>query len=195
MGLKGQITRATFLEWDSMLVLLQKLERDGEYKFLLLIATGCFVALRISDLLQLRWIDVLDQDQLVITEGKTRKVRRIAINPKLASVISRMHSKMDIVDNNQYLFLNRFGTKPINVQYVNRKLKEIAKKYKLNIPLSGTSSHMFRKTLGRHVWAMNNYSEKSLLLLGELFNHSSIKITKTYLAIKEQEIGDVYLNL
>jgi len=195
MALKGQSTTATFLEWDSMLVLLQKLERDKEYKFLLLIATGCYTAMRISDLLELRWSDVLHRDQITVTEGKTKKVRKIAINPNLASIISRMHDKMNIVDNNQYLFLNRFGTKPINVQFVNRKLKEIAKKYKLDIPLSGTSSHLFRKTLGRHVWASNNYSEKSLLLLGELFNHSSIKITKRYLGIKEQEIVDVYLNL
>lgn len=195
MGLKGQSTKATFLEWDSMLVLLQKLERDKEYKFLLLIATGCYTALRINDLLPLRWSDVLHRDQLEVTEGKTKKVRKIAINPNLAAIISRMYKKMEIGDNNQYLFINRFGTKPINVQYVNRKLKEIARKYKLNIPISGTSSHLFRKTLGRHVWATNDYSEKSLLLLGELFNHSSIKITKRYLGIKEQEIVDVYLNL
>jgi len=49
--------------------------------------------------------------------------------------------------------------------------------------------------LGRHVLSLNDFSEKSLLLLGELFNHSSIKITKIYLGIKEDEIGDVYLNL
>jgi len=195
MALKGQSTKATFLEWDSMLVLLQKLERDKEYKFMLLIATGCYTGLRISDLLKLRWTDVLNQDHLEVTEGKTKKVRKIAINPNLSSIISRMYEKMKIADKHQYLFLNRFGTKPINVQFVNRKLKEIAKKYKLDIPLSATSSHLFRKTLGRHVWASNNYSEKSLLLLGELFNHSSIKITKRYLGIKEQEIVDVYLNL
>jgi len=109
-------------------------------------------------------------------------------------MVSRLHEKMNIKDDNQYLFLNRFGTKPFNVQYVNRKLKEISKKY-LNGNKINFSSHSFRKTLGRHVWAINDYSEKSLVLLGEMFNHSSVKITKIYLGIKEQEIGDVYLNL
>ena len=72
MALKGQMTKAGYLEWDSMLVLLQKLERDQQYKFELLIAVGCFTGLRISDILKLRWTDVYEKEELVLTEGKTR---------------------------------------------------------------------------------------------------------------------------
>ncbi len=195
MGLKGQSTTASFLEWDSMLVLLQKLERDSQYKFQLLIAVGCFTGLRISDLLKLRWSDVLTHDHILVTEGKTKKDRKIMLNPTLREIIVRLYHKLKITNNDEYLFINRYKTKPINIQYVNRKLKDIAKQYKLNIPLNSTSSHFFRKTLGRHVWTMNNYSEKSLILLSELFNHSNTKITKIYLGIKQEELGDIYLKL
>jgi integrase len=195
MALKGQYTKATFLEWDTMLVLLQKLERDREYKFQLLIAIGCFTGLRVGDLLKLRWIDVYKKDFLELMEGKTKKMRKIRLNPTLIAIIERLHNNMGISNGNEFLFINKFKTKAINVQYVNRKLKEISSKYNLQTPVNSTSSHLFRKTLGRHVWALNDYSEKSLLLLGELFNHSSIRITKVYLGIKEEEIGDVYLNL
>lgn len=195
MALKGQTTKASFLEWDSMLLLLQKLERDGQFKFQLLIANGCYTGLRIGDLLKLRWEKVYKQDTLELVEGKTKKSRKIKLNPALIEIISRLHEKMNIVDDKELLFVNKTGTKAINVQYVNRRLKEIAKKYGLHTSENSTSSHLFRKTLGRHWWALNNYSEKSLLLLGELFNHSSIKITKIYLGIKEEEIGDVYLQL
>ncbi len=195
MALKGQSTKASYLEWDSMLVLLQKLERDGLYKFELLFAVGCYTGLRIADLLKLRWKDVLNQETLVLVEGKTKKIRKIRLNPSLVEIIIRLHDKMKISDNSELLFINKTRTKAINIQYVNRKLKEIAKTYNLQIPLNSTSSHIFRKTLGRHVWAVNNYSEKSLLLLGELFNHSSIKITKVYLGIKQEEVADVYLQL
>ncbi len=195
MALKGQSTKAGYLEWDSMLVLLQKLERDNQYKFELLIATGCYTGLRISDLLKLRWIDVLNREELELTEGKTKKVRRIKINPNLSDIITRLHDKMNITDNDELLFINKTRTKAINIQYINRRLKEIAKKYNLQIPVNSTSSHLFRKTLGRHVWTINNYSEKSLLLLSELFNHSSVSITKIYLGLKQEEIGDVYMNL
>ena len=195
MALKGQSTKAGYLEWDSMLVLLQKLECDGQYKFELLIATGCYTGLRIGDLLKLRWVDVLNREDLELTEGKTKKVRRIKINPSLGDIITRLHEKMNITDDQELLFINKTRTKAINIQYINRKLKEIAIKYNLQIPTNSTSSHLFRKTLGRHVWTLNNYSEKSLLLLSELFNHSSVSVTKIYLGLKQEEIGDVYLNL
>lgn len=195
MALKGQSTKAGYLEWDSMLVLLQKLERDQQYKFELLIAVGCFTGLRIGDLLKLRWIDVLNREDLELKEGKTKKGRRIKINPSLADIITRLHKKMDITNDQELLFINKTRTKAINVQFINRRLKEIAIKYNLQIPANQTSSHLFRKTLGRHVWTINNYSEKSLLLLSELFNHSSVGVTKIYLGLKQEEIGDVYLNL
>ena len=195
MALKGQTTKAGYLEWDSMLVLLQKLERDGQLKFELLIATGCYTGLRIGDLLRLRWIDVLNREDLELTEGKTQKVRRIKLNPNLCDIITRMHHKMNINDEQELLFINKTRTKAINIQYINKRLKEIASKYNLQIPANATSSHLFRKTLGRHVWSINNYSEKSLLLLSEVFNHSSVSVTKIYLGLKQEEIGDVYLNL
>ena len=50
-------------------------------------------------------------------------------------------------------------------------------------------------TRRRRIWELNNYSERSLVLLSELFNHSNIQITKKYLGIKEQELFDVYDSL
>lgn len=42
---------------------------------------------------------------------------------------------------------------------------------------------------------VNNYSNESLILLMELFGHSSPSITKTYLGIRTQEIHNVYDSL
>ena len=194
MALKGQSTKSSFLEWDSMQLLLQKMERDQQYKFQLLIAVGCYTGLRIGDILKLRWVDVFGITSLELTEGKTKKIRKIMLNQSLIDIINRLHVKMNIEDNAQLLFVNKTGEKAINIQYINRRLKEIVKQYIPQSKLS-VSSHLFRKTLGRHVWAVNDFSERSLILLGELFNHSSVKITKIYLGIKEDEIGDVYMKL
>ncbi len=158
------------------------------------VSVGSYTGLRISDLLKLRWVDVINKESIELIEGKTKKHRKIQLNPALVEIITRLHVKMDIKDDQELLFINRFKSKAINIQYVNRKLKEISKKY-----LSGNkisySSHSFRKTLGRRIWTINDFSEKSLLLLSELFGHSSIKITKIFLGIRREEIGDVYLNL
>ena len=102
--------------------------------------------------------------------------------------------KMGITDPDQFIFVNRYGTKPIDRSWVNVNLKKIFKKY--NIEIEGNiSSHLFRKTLGNRVLRLNNYSNESIVLLMELFGHSSISLTKRYLGIREREIMDVYDSL
>ena len=191
MALKGQKTTSDFLEWERMQSLVLKLERDKDYKFALLIATGSYLGLRISDLLQLRWGQVLNQDYFIITEKKTKKTRKVTINPELQEILNRLYTALSGEDS-QYMFINRFGDKPFSVQYVNSKLKEIFTKYNIR---GQYSSHFMRKTLGRRVWETNKYSDQALLLLSQLFNHSSISTTKIYLGIREQEISNLYLSV
>jgi len=191
MSLLGQKTKSDFLEWNKMQTLILKLERDGDLKFSLLIATGSYIGLRISDLLQLRWNQLLNQNVLIVIEKKTGKQRSITINPELQEILQRLFLKLGAKETD-LMFTNRFGSKPISVQYVNAKLKDIAKKYNITTRLS---THSFRKTLGRRVWEVNEYSEQALLLLSQLFNHSSISTTKIYLGIREQEISNLYLSV
>ena len=194
MSLQGQRTTTTSMDWDQFRSLISKLERDGEYKYCLLIATGVFTGLRISDLLRLKFSQFENTDILTVQEQKTGKIRRIKINPDLKSIIDRIKGRTVITHTDQYIFLNRYGTKPIDKSWVNVELKRIFKKY--GIELEGNvSSHMFRKTLGNRVLKLNNYSNESIVLLMELFGHSSVALTKRYLGIREREILDVYDSL
>lgn len=191
MALKGQKTTSDFLEWDKMQSLVLKLERDGELKFALLISTGSFIGLRISDLLQLRWNQILDQDYFTIVEKKTKKTRKVTINPELKKIINRLFIQLE-ANENDLMFANRFGEKAFSIQYVNSKLKEIFIKYNIK---GQYSSHFMRKTLGRRVWEVNKYSDQALLLLSQLFNHASVTTTKIYLGIRESEISNLYLSV
>ncbi len=189
MALKGQKTKSDFLEWEKFQTLVLKLERDEDNKFALLISCGCYLGLRISDLLLLRWSDLLNKEYYVLIEKKTKKERRVTINPELKEIIQRIYVKIQ-PENDQYLFINRFGTKPISTQHVNTKLKEILSHYGIK---GQFSTHSFRKTLGRRIWSVNNFSEQSLIMLSQLYNHSSVQTTKIYLGIREQEISNLYL--
>lgn len=194
MSLSGQRTTTTSMDWSDFKSLIGKLERDGEFKFCLLITIGVFTGLRISDLLQLRYSQFENTEILTVQEKKTKKTRRIKINPDLKEIVERVRDKMGVIDPNLFIFMNRYGTKPIDKSYVNVKLKEILKKY--DIVLEGNaSSHLFRKTLGNRVLRLNNYSSESVILLMELFGHSSPAITKRYLGLREREIHDVYDSL
>lgn len=101
---------------------------------------------------------------------------------------------MNVADSSQYIFLNKYGNKPIDQCYANVKLKELLKKYNISVE-GNVSTHMFRKTLGNRVLKLNNYSNEAVILLMELFSHSSPAITRRYLGLREQEIMDVYDSL
>jgi hypothetical protein len=57
------------------------------------------------------------------------------------------------------------------------------------------SSHSLRKTFGRRVYEINGESEKALIQLSQIYNHSSIGITRNYLDITQEEIEDIYLSI
>lgn len=191
MSLLGQKTKSDFIPWDEMQSTVLKLERDGQLKYALLISVGSYVGLRVSDLRIIKWVDILDKQVLVVTEKKTGKERKITIHPDLQEIVQRIYVKMN-PDVNQYMFVNRFGDRPISIQHINFKLKEIFKNYGVE---GRISSHSLRKTLSREIWKKNGCSDKALLLLSDLLNHSSVSTTKRYLGIRDQEISDLYLSV
>jgi integrase len=195
MSLIGQRTKSDFVEWEKLQTLTQKLERDGDWKFTLLITVGMFTGLRIGDLLTIRWCDILGKDHLEIIEKKTGKTRKILINQQLKDMVVRISTKLTGIDLDGFIFLNRWGTKPISSQFVNWKLKQIVRKYEVVKDSSKIKTHSIRKSFGRRVWENSEKSEKGLIMLNEIFNHTSIKTTKIYLGIREKEMMDVYQNL
>ncbi len=189
MALKNQITKSEHLEWERFQLLLSQLERDGEKTFLLLIALGTYTGLRISDVLNRKWVDVLNQEKISVIEKKTKKQRNIDLNPVLMRIIQMCYAGQSA---DEYIFLGGTGAGTISVQHVNRKIKYLFANYKIR---GKYSSHFMRKTLGRRVWEQNGCSEKALILLSDILQHSSLKMTKIYLNITEEEIRDVYINL
>lgn len=194
MSTKGQNTTTTYMEWNDFISIITRLEKDENYKFCLLISIGVFTGLRISDLLTLTYSDLLNNETFTLREIKTKKQRSIKVNKDLKEIVIRIVSKSNITNLNQLIFINKYGTKSIDKSYVNVKLKELVKKYRIKLD-GNVSTHTFRKTLGRRVMEVNNYSNESLVLLMELFGHSSMSITKRYLGIREQEIHNVYDSL
>jgi len=194
MALSGQKTKSDYIEWNKLQSLILKLERDGDWKFALLIAIGIYTGLRISDILLLRWRDIVEKEFIEITEMKTKKYRRIKINQNLSEIIERMlsHNENEL---EKLIFLNKFKTSTISVQYVNRKLKTLAFEHNLSKEPTKIKSHSLRKSFGRRVFENNDNSERALILLSEMFNHTSIKTTKIYLGIREKEIFEIYDSL
>ena len=91
---------------------------------------------------------------------------------------------------NAPILVSQKGT-VFTIQRINVILKEVKKKYKLKV--KNFSCHSLRKTFGRQVYNMNSdNSELALVKLMELFNHSSVAITKRYLGLRQEELLNTY---
>lgn len=190
MSLKYSNTTADFLQWSEAMNLIRKLAKDKNYKLSLLIALGCFTGLRISDILALRWEQILNVNEFTITEKKTGKLRTLRLNPQLQKHIAECYEQINPIGVKAPILLSQKGT-VFSIQRINVMLKEVKKKYRLNV--GNFSCHSLRKTFGRQVYTMNGEnSELALVKLMELFNHSSVAITKRYLGLRQEEVLQAY---
>ena len=190
MGLKNSHTTADYLEWNTMLNLVRKLYKDREYRMSLFIGCGSFFGIRVSDLRKLTWSMLLDEDKFVITEQKTGKRRVIKINAEFQKHIKDCFNALNITNANEPCFLSRkklvYSTQRLNV-----KLKEIKKKY--NIKIDNFSCHSLRKCFGRKIFeSSGDNAQLALVKLSELYNHSSVAITRIYLGLRQEEIMEAY---
>ena len=179
-----------YMEWNTMLGLIRKLYKDGNYRMSLLIGCGSFFGLRISDLLSLSWSMLLDDNKFVLHEKKTGKRRVVKINTDFQQHIRKCHDALNIKNDDEKCFLSQkkvvYSTQRINVL-----LKTIKKQY--NVKIEHFSTHTFRKTFGRKVFeSAGENANMALMRLSELFNHSNVSVTKIYLGIREKELLETY---
>lgn len=193
MSVKHTYTTSDYIEWNTMLNLVRRLYKDGDYRMSLLIGCGAFFGLRISDLLSLSWDMLLDSDSFVLMEQKTGKRRIIKVNADFRKHILDCYRALNITDRTEKCFLSRKKV-VYSVQRINVRLKEIKAKY--GIKVEHLSTHSLRKTFGRKVVeSAGENSEMALIKLSELFNHTSPQITRRYLGLRQEELMEVYESL
>ena len=183
-------TTADYLDWNVMLNLIRKLYRDGDYRMSLFIGCGCFFGLRVSDLRKLTWSILLNDDKFVVTEQKTQKRRVVKINTDFQKHIKQCYDALDVENMDEACFLSRKNM-VMTTQRINVRLKEIKNKYCIKI--DNFSCHSLRKAFGRKVFeSSGENAQMALVKLSELFNHSSVAITKIYLGLREKELLETY---
>lgn len=190
---------ADALDWDEAIRLIRALADDGRYRDAMLIASGCFLGLRISDILRLRWKDLCEGDTLAVTEKKTGKTRLMRINPRLRKFAGYCMRMSTDGDGEAYIFSTQMysGRFPMTRQRAAQILQECKRTYGVK-SAAVFSTHSLRKTFGRRVWLREcekNKGEQALVLLQDVFGHSSVAITKRYLGIRRDEILSVYDSL
>lgn len=196
---------------NDILKISEYLVKEGRYRDNMLFIVGINFGLRISDLLQLRFFMLLDDDlcfrtSFPILEKKTsntRKVKRnryITINDAaidaITMYIKAMTESGKEIHMDDYLFRSESNrstsNKPLGRSYVDRLLKDIAREVGISTKVS---THTLRKTFGYHQMVMSGNDPRKLLLLQKIFGHSSAAVTLDYIGITNEEIEEAYLAL
>ena len=160
-----------------------------------LFVTGINTALRISDLLQLRWMDIYDSTRntyrrhMDIYEQKTKKHAVIALNSSCISAFKMLKKKKPFRRDDEFIFCggkNRYQPLSRNRAYHIIKDAAAASHVEGNI-----SCHSLRKTFGYHAWKMGTPTA----LIMNIYNHSSIEITKRYLSIYQDDKDALYKSM
>ncbi len=190
MSLKNSNTTSDYLDFDATLNKSIKLLKsdDKKNKIAFLTIIGINVGLRISDLLKLKHSD-FSGNTISLIEQKTGKRREIKINENIQNAYTIYRSKIGFFNPDDFLFISQKKSVYSN-RHVNRLLKSIFGTKNKNI-----SSHSLRKTFGRRVWENDNFSDRALITLSKLFNHTSTSTTRIYLGIQQEEIDDIYMSL
>ena len=190
MSLRNTKTTADYIPWENAINIVHRLYKDKNYTMSLFIACGIFTGLRVTDLRALRWNQLLNGGVLTITEHKTKKERQIKLNPEFVEHVRQCYEAMGSKNPNEFCFLSQKKT-VISIQWFNRLLKDVKKKYKL--PCKNISCHALRKTMGRAIFEKSEEnSEMALIKLSEVFGHSNTQITRRYLGLKTEEILSAY---
>ena len=153
---------------------------------------GTYTALRISDLLRLRWSDVYDSEKqtfrthITITEQKTGKQKTIALNRRILGALAQcyLHRRGDYIFAN-----NRREPKAISRVQAWRIIHAAV----VELGITGKiACHSLRKTFGYHAVKSGKIS---LAVIVDIYNHSSYEITKRYLGITQDERDEAYLKV
>jgi len=174
--------------------LMKKVLKNNSIRNYLLFTIGINTGLRISDLLKLKFSDVVDlkekiKDNIYIREQKTSKEKKFSLNKTVKDSIKEYLSSLDKYELDWYLFKSKKGkNKSISriqaYDILNNAAKEVGIKDKIG-------THTLRKTFGYHA----RIKGVGIEILQKIFNHSAPGVTMRYIGITQDEIEDVYLDL
>ena len=166
--------------------------QKGQFRNYTLIIMGIYTALRISDLLQLKWVDVYDKQKqmfyhhITITEKKTGKTKTIALNKH---VLETLHLYFPHHYGEFIFASSRDHSHAISrVQawrIVHTAVVEVGISDKI-------ACHSLRKTWGYHAWTNGSVSP---VVIMDIYNHSNYDTTRRYLGVAQDDLDKAYLEI
>ncbi|WBL16036.1 tyrosine-type recombinase/integrase [Sutcliffiella sp. NC1] len=153
----------------------------------LLFVMGINTGLRISELLCLRWEDVLDNDGDVKEFLQLPNLPPIYLNQQVQISISE-YLNNELPNQDHFIFQSKKLSGPISRQQAYRIINSAAKE--VGIP-DKIGTHTLRKTYGYHAFNKGI----AISLLQKIFNHTSSSETLRYLGITKCKDSPVKIDV
>ncbi len=160
---------------------------------LTLFTLGVNWGLRGSDLLALRWDDVLSPEgriktKVVVTEAKTGRARRFMVSDTVRKALRTWLELSGDIDRGDLLFPSRKGGGPMTIQRLHQLVNEWAS-------LAGLHGHWGTHTLRKTYGYQLRMAGHDIVKLMDIFGHSSQAITLRYIGIEQDEIDEANMSL
>ena len=170
--------------------------KKEKYVILGLINIGVNVALRYSDLSELKFEDITYENTIKLFEEKTNKKKEVKLNKFCVEEIKKLkeyYHNLKIKNwNKGYIFkslsrniLSKNIDRNLTIQSFNRYLKEAQRELKIS---HNIGSHSLRKTWGKFYYE----KYKDIATVMKILNHSSIESTLRYIGIDRKRLHKIY---
>ena len=166
--------------------------RRGQLRNLVLFILGIHTALRVSDLLELTWDHVYDfargcvRSSIEVIEKKTHKAATITLNKDAVNAIALLATQS--AQKGHFVIENPLTGKSISRIQAYRIVRAAAEALQFQ---NRVSCHSLRKTFGYHAWK----SGVSPVVIMEIYNHSSLAVTRRYLGVTQDDKDSAYMSL
>lgn len=166
----------------------------------MLFLIGINVGIRGSDLRTLKWSFFFEKHNgelkwkncyvlQPIKQRKQKKFIKLFFNNTVWKAVNDYIKEFPFDSLDDYLFSSRKGNKPILVQSLWRIIKDTACEAGIE---QNIGSHSLRKSFGFWCWHKAEDKNKALVILQQIFNHSSTQVTSRYIGILDDEIEDMF---
>lgn len=168
--------------------------RKEKFVILALINVGINVALRISDLGNLKFEDITEEWKVKIKEKKTGKYKYIKLN----AICKNNINQLKVIYNDRGILPTVYIFKSLNREYLKKGIDKslntssvskyfVKARIDLKIPYA-IGTHSLRKTWGYNVYRRT----KDIAPIMKVLNHSSASQTLKYIGIDQEEIDSIY---